>query len=119
MSTEIAKRYVKAMSNSMNEKELDESYGSLKKIVPAYKDRKFIDILLSSSVDLKSREEFILSLLSKPGKKLTNFIKLLSLHDRLMQIPSITKELKNQISTQKNEYETVRPPPPFSSTQNA
>lgn len=105
MSTEVAKRYVKAMSNSMNAKELDESYDSLKKIVPAFKDRKFIDILLSSSVDLKSREEFVLSLFEKPGKKLTNFIKLLSLHDRLQQIPSIVKELKNQISTQKNEYE--------------
>ncbi len=101
----IAKTYVKALIKAMNQKELDESLNSLYEISLAFKDKKFLDILFSKSITLKQREDFLLSLIKKPNKKLTNFIKILNTHDRLEEIPHIVLELKNQISQLKKEYE--------------
>ena len=105
MSSVIAKTYVKALLKSMNKKELNEALESLKQTVPAFKEQKFLDILFSKTLSLHDREEFLLTLFQKPSEKFTNFIKLLNLHDRLLEIPSIVKELQNQISILNNEYE--------------
>ncbi len=105
MSSIIAKTYVKALLKSMNKKELNETLESLKEIIPAFKEQKFLDILFSKTLSLDDREEFLLTLFQKPSKKFTNFIKLLNIHDRLLEIPSIAKELQNQISILNNEYE--------------
>ncbi len=103
----IAKKYVKALVKSVDKKSLIASYQSLKTIIPAFDNKKFNNILLSSDTTNLKKGEFILSLLKDPDAKLTNFIKLLSKNGRLNEIPSITKELKDQIAKLNNQFDGV------------
>ncbi|NPA82273.1 MAG: F0F1 ATP synthase subunit delta [Epsilonproteobacteria bacterium] len=104
MNMNIAKRYVKALMEGVNKKELEKIYDSLSKLVLAFEDRKFIDIILSPDVSAEKKEEFVLSLLDTKDKYLQNFIKLLVSHKRLLDIPAIVKELDYQLSFMKNEH---------------
>ncbi len=103
----IAKKYVKALVESVDEKSLVLAYESLKNLIPAFNNKKFNNILSSSDVTSLKKGEFILSLLKNPDVKLTNFIKLLSKNGRLNEIPTITKELKNQIAKLNNQFDGV------------
>ncbi len=107
MSNVIAKKYVKALVNSMDEKTLISTYESLESLIPAFGNKKFNNILSSSDVSNLKKGEFIISLLKSPDEKFTNFIKLLSSNRRLNEIPTITKELSNQIAKQNNQFEGV------------
>jgi F-type H+-transporting ATPase subunit delta len=105
MSTVIAKKYVSALADSMDDKSLVSTLASLASIVPAFANKKFNNILSSSDVSNEKRELFVLSLLDKPSEKLSNFIKLLSANGRLVDIPSIVKELSSTIALKNNQYE--------------
>ena len=104
MDTKIAKKYVKALLNTLDQKETEELSSSLNKLVSAFENHKFKDILLSPDISKNTKEEFILSSLDTKDKKIENFVKLLVSHKRLMQIPSIAGELDYQLSLRKNEY---------------
>lgn len=103
----IAKKYVKALVKSVDEKSLVSTYESLKTLTSAFDNKKFNNILLSSDISNLKKGEFILSLLKKPDAKLTNFIKLLSKNGRLNEIPIIIKELKDQIAKLNNQFDGV------------
>lgn len=105
MSDVIAKKYINALMKSMDSKALEATLGSLKSLIPAFGSEKFNNILNSSDVTNADKEGFILSMIEKPDAKLTNFIKLLSSNGRLTDIPSIVKELSNQIALKNNQYE--------------
>ena len=104
MDTQIAKKYVKALLNALDQKEIEELFNGLNSLVSAFENQKFKDILLSPDISQSRKEEFILSSLEKKDKKIENFVKLLVSHKRLMEIPSIAKELDYQLSLRKNEF---------------
>ncbi len=105
MSEIIAKKYVKALIGSLKDKEIKDALNNLQSLIPAYENKKFTSILNSYDISDDDKANFILSLFKKPDLKLTNFIKLLSTNKRLTDIPSIVKELSNQISVKDNKYE--------------
>ena len=107
MNMNIAKKYVKALIEGLDKKEIKEIYEALSGIVPAFENRKFIDIILSPDVSAKEKEDFILSALNTKNKHLQNFIKLLVTYKRVLDIPAIVKELEYQISKMDNEYKGV------------
>ena len=105
MSTAIAKKYVNALIESCNEKELSSIHAALTSVSEAFKIAKFNNIVLSPDVSQKDKESLVLSLIDSEEAKFSNFIKLIVLNDRLGLIPSIAKELNYQISLKKNVFE--------------
>ncbi len=105
MSSVIAKKYVKALISSLDDKALVSTLGNLKTIVPSFANKKFNEILGSHNITNSQREAFILSLFKNPDEKFTNFLKILNANGRLSDIPAITHELSKQISLKNNEYE--------------
>jgi len=104
MDTQIAKKYVKALLKALSKKETEELFKGLNRLVLAFEDHKFKDILLSPDISKSQKEEFILSSLQTKDKKIENFVKLLVSHKRLMDIPAIAGELDYQLSLRKNEF---------------
>jgi len=100
----IAKKYVKALIKSCNEKELNEASKSLIDISSAFLDSKFKNIVLSPDVAKDDKVKLILSF-GKCNEKVINLIKTLNKNDRLLDIPSISKELEFKISELTNSYD--------------
>ncbi len=105
--SDIAKKYVKALMASMDDKEiitLSEGFDSISK---AFKNNKFISIIQSPDVSKDQKAEFIANLIDTKDQKIINFIKLLSLNDRLEHIPAIASELKDRIALKNNTFNGV------------
>ncbi len=100
----VAKRYVKALMETFGDEDLQKLANSLVNISALYKIEKFITILQSPSVSREVKLEFVLEMLDKNDIKMVNFMKILNQHDRLLLIPSITKELQANLAKAKNIY---------------
>ncbi len=105
MSTSIAKKYVNALIQSCTQAQLLAICEELTKVLEAFKIEKFTNIVLSPDVTQEKKEALVLSLIQTKDAKLTNFIKLLAVNDRLDLLPLIVKELKYQISLKNNVFE--------------
>lgn len=104
MREQIVKKYVKALVDSLNEQELKEFDESLNLIKSAFSVDKFINIIHSKDIKNIQKVKLIFSFIENPSQKLTNFIKLLGLNDRLELIPSIVDELVFQRAKKQNEF---------------
>ena len=105
MSSLIAKKYVNALMKSCSDLEINSVEKSINEISNAFSSVKFNNIILSPDLSSEKKEEFLLSLVDNGEVKSSNFIKLLAVNNRLDLIPSISKELKYQISIKNNSYE--------------
>jgi len=105
MSGTIAKKYVNALMQSCNESEIVSIHKALETLEEAFKIAKFNNIVLSPDVSMDEKEALILSLVETKETKLINFIKLITLNDRLILIPAIVKELNYQLSLKNNVFE--------------
>ena len=74
MSTAIAKKYVNALMESCNEKELSNIHTALTSVSEAFKIAKFNNIILSPVVSQKDKESLVLSLIDMEDAKFLNFI---------------------------------------------
>jgi len=102
--SDIAKKYVKALANSVDEKVLDTVYKSLHALVPAFKEKKFRAIIESSEVSKSEKTDFLLSLIDSKDEKVHNFIRLLVENGRIELIPEIVKEIKRVIEERTNTF---------------
>lgn len=103
----VAKRYVKALMLGKDTKDLTSIYNELKEISSAYKDEKFLLIISSTEVTNNKKADLILSFIDKCSEVTTNLVKLLSDNKRLDIIPSIVKELEDELSDLNNSYKGV------------
>lgn len=103
----IAKKYVKALMETFNQKEIEVVLNSLSCVSELYKEEKFKLIIQSPDVTKKQKLDLILSIFDEKDKKIVNFIKLLGENDRLSFIPSIQNELQNRISQIENIHKGV------------
>jgi F-type H+-transporting ATPase subunit delta len=101
----VAKKYVKALKLSCDEKELEDIYEVLKKLSLNFSDSKFQEIIFSPEVTPEQKSDILLSSLKSANKKVQNFIKILGENRRLDTIEEIAKELRYQIALNKNEFE--------------
>jgi F-type H+-transporting ATPase subunit delta len=105
MSSEvISKRYVKALMSGLKLQEAEGLSANLTVISEAFKNSKFVNILLMPELDNSKKEELILSFLEKRDAKIENLLKVLFANGRVDAIPAIAKEFNYQISIQKNEF---------------
>ena len=81
----IAKRYIKALSQSLKQKELEESLQILEKLANVCTINKFQEIMDSPYISVEQKIEFILQVIleNKSNSKFANFIKILAEHKRL------------------------------------
>ncbi len=108
MESLIAKRYVKALVESLDEKGLEETSKKLQAIAEAFTDRKFAEIIASPEVSREQREKLLLEMLGeKPDAKLVNFVKTLGIHNRFGLIPEIARQLQKELQRRANRYEGV------------
>lgn len=103
----VAKRYVKALMLGKSTEDLTSIYNELKEISSAYKDEKFLLIISSTEVTNNKKADLILSFIDKCSEVTTNLVKLLSDNKRLDIIPSIVKELEDELSDLNNSYKGV------------
>jgi len=107
MSEAIGRKYIKALMDSIDEKELAGVSTALSALTSAFSSPKFRNIVLSSDVKKSDKENLVLSMLESPDTKLTNFIKLINENGRLSDIPAMSKELNKQIAIKNNTYQGV------------
>ena len=81
----IAKRYIKALSQSLKQKELEESLQILEKLANVCRINKFQEIMDSPYISVEQKIEFILQVIleNKSNSKFANFIRILAEHKRL------------------------------------
>ncbi len=104
MNELIAKRYVKALMECLDKKELKDFLNPLEQLSTLYDSEKFQFIIQSPDVSKEEKRELVLSIVDSKNEKVINFIKLLSENDRLLVIPHIKKELKDQVLQIENIY---------------
>ncbi|OCL83629.1 F0F1 ATP synthase subunit delta [Arcobacter porcinus] len=100
----VAKRYVKALLEARDLKEISSFSKKLNSVAKAFSNDKFRSILASSEINEAAKVEFVLSIIENPEKALENFIKLLGEKRRLDIIPFVATELENQIAKLNNNF---------------
>ncbi|OCL87829.1 F0F1 ATP synthase subunit delta [Aliarcobacter thereius] len=100
----VAKRYVKALLEARDLKEISSFSKKLNSVAKAFSNDKFKSILASSEINEVAKVEFVLSIIENPEKSLENFIKLLGEKRRLDIIPFVATELENQIAKLNNNF---------------
>ncbi len=100
----IAKKYVKALFESADEKSIKEYYDKLESLNSAYSLEKVKNILLSPSITKSQKVDFVLSLVEDSDDKFSNFIKILVLNDRMNLLPAICDELRYELSVKENRF---------------
>jgi len=104
----IAKRYVKALLSALDEKGIEAAAKKLSAIAEAFNDKKFSEIIVSPEVKKDKREALILDIIGKDSdKKLVNFIKTLSIHNRFSLIPEIATLMQKELQKRANRYEGI------------
>jgi len=104
----IAKRYVKALLNALDEKGIEAAAQKLESLSEAFKDKKFNEIIVSPEVKKDKREAFILDIIGRDSdQKLINFIKTLGIHNRFSLIPEIANLVNKELQRRSNRYDGV------------
>ena len=101
----IAKRYVKALIESANEKELEEILVYLTSLSTLFKDWKIKEILVSPEVSAQEKLQLLLEPIKGANPKFVNLMKLLAEKRRLSIIPLMAKELKDRLALMKKSFE--------------
>ena len=93
----IAKRYINALSQSLKQKELEESLQILEKLANVCTSNKFHEIIDSPYISVEQKIEFILQVIleNKSNSKFANFIRILAEHKRLDLFQELYAELSS------------------------
>ncbi len=102
--SDIAKKYVKALTQSLDDNTLEALERDLQAIVPAFRDKKFQAIVQSSEIPKAKKVEFLSGMLSLKDQKVENFVRLLVEKGRIGLIPAIVKELGRVIEERRKTY---------------
>ncbi len=102
--SDIAKKYVKALVESVDKKELENISKSLNSIAPIFKDTKLKIILFANDISKEEKVKLLSSMIKDINPKLLNLLKILSLNGRLDLIPIIAKELSDRVANILNKH---------------
>jgi len=103
----IAKRYVKALIDVLDEKEIEAAAEKLESLSEAFNEKKFNEIIISPEVKKEEREAFILDIIGESDQKFINFIKILGIHNRFSLIPEVANLVKKELQRRSNCYDGV------------
>ncbi|PAF48432.1 hypothetical protein BKH46_00530 [Helicobacter sp. 12S02634-8] len=100
----VAKKYTKALIESLDGADLSLVLEDFKGVVGAFSVDKFLDIINSPYVPRAQKCEFLLTLMESKNEKITNFIKLLAENNRLDMIPFVYGALQLHINETNQSY---------------
>ena len=102
----VAKRYTKALSESVGSDSLENIHTLFSALATSFDNDKFINIMDNPDVKDSDKESILLDAVkSAKSDKINNFVKLLVEHRRVMIIPAIAEELRRTIAKNKNMYD--------------
>jgi F-type H+-transporting ATPase subunit delta len=101
----IAKRYVKALNDSLDTDAITAASDIFQGLAAAFENKKFLHVIENRDVPNSQKEELLLDAVKNANSdKLNNFIKLLVENGRINIIPAISIELTKQISRINKSY---------------
>ncbi len=101
----IAKRYVKALKESLDAKAIAIVDDIFKELAVSFDNEKFLHVFESRDVSNSQKEAILLDgVKSAKSDKVNNFIKLLVENGRINIIPAISRELTKEISRMNKNY---------------
>lgn len=104
----VAKKYIRAITESFSPEEISTLLTSLKKVALAFDLEKFREIIQTPSVSDEDKVELVLSIFeNKDNDRLVNLIKVLGEKNRFEIIPEICRGLERTISATQNRYVAV------------
>jgi F-type H+-transporting ATPase subunit delta len=108
MSELVAKRYIKALKNEMDNDSLVTLCEIFSELASFFKDEKFKNVISNPSISSSDKTNIILDAVKSAGSdKVNNFIKLLGENKRLEVIPSLAEALKKDIAMSTKTYHGV------------
>jgi len=105
--SDISKKYVKALIESVDKSKLAEISSSLLSLVPAFKDSKLKTLIYANDISKEKKVEFLASLIDGCDEKIVNLFKLLADYGKLDLIPSIAHELDYEVAQILNQHRGV------------
>ncbi|WP_066387650.1 F0F1 ATP synthase subunit delta [Helicobacter himalayensis] len=103
----VAKKYIKALSESFSTKELEEIIPLFTKLSKVLAEKKVADLLYSPFMKSAQKEGLLLSVFDTIDKRFENFLKLLVLENRIELLPSITEGLEKRLLAQKKQFVAI------------
>ena len=108
MEALIAKRYITALKQTMNEASLEASSTLFDALALCFEDAKFVQIMRSSDIGSDQKEALLLEAVKAAGsEQVNNLVKLLVENGRVFIIPAIASELKKEIARMTKKYTGV------------
>ncbi len=102
----VARRYTKALNESLGSDSLENVHSLFAAIKTSFADNTFVNIMDNPDVPSSDKESILLDAVkSANSDKVNNFIKLLVENKRIMIIPAIAEELRKTIASEKNSYD--------------
>ncbi len=98
------KKYVKALVKTTTKEHLETIYNQLSAINAVAKNDKYKLIILSPIISNDKKVEFIVEALKIEDEKTINLLKLLSLKNRLAELPALVALLKDTIANLTANY---------------
>ncbi len=102
--SDIAKKYVKALVASVDEKEIESFHQDLTALLPAFKNAKFRAITESHELSREKKSAFLMGFIESKSPKIENFVKLIVEKGRISLLPAIARELGRVIEEKTNSY---------------
>ncbi|MRJ02802.1 MAG: F0F1 ATP synthase subunit delta [Epsilonproteobacteria bacterium] len=100
----IAKRYIKALRQSMGKEELKETLELLQVISDLFKYPEIRGVLLSPEIKEEQKAKLLLETLKPENGKIVNLIKLLAQKRRIPMIPALARELEREIAIMEGRF---------------
>ena len=104
----IAKKYIKAMNNSVDASSIASIATVFSTLAESFKDEKFINIIDNPNVSISDKSAILLDAVkSVKSNEVNNFIKLIVENKRINIIPAIAEEMRKDLAKTTKTYEGV------------
>ena len=104
----IAKRYIKAIKDSVGVDSMENMTSIFSALSKSFKDEKFINIIENPNVVANDKLNILLDAVkSANSKEVDNFIKLIVENGRINIIPAIAEEMRKDVANTTKTYEGV------------
>ncbi len=104
----IAKKYIKAMNNSVDASSIASIATVFSTLAESFKDEKFLNIIDSPNVSISDKSSILLDAVkSVKSNEVNNFIKLIVENKRINIIPAIAEEMRKDLAKTTKTYEGV------------
>ena len=105
MAALVAKRYVKALLDGENAKDIAAISAVFDALSAQFENESFVDFISAPMVSASAKEEILLAAVEKAkSEKINNFIKLLAEKNRFELIPEIADQISKEIAIANNAY---------------